>query len=82
MFDKGRNCEGSGTVLTSLMTFRYRLIDEHGSDLGPLASSRSDWQPGEQFSRRHGETLEVVGVVDADDEHRELFRAYIVVRRA
>ena len=64
------------------MTFRYRLIDEQGSDLGPLASPRSDWQPGEQLSRRHGETLEVVGVVDADDEHRELFRAYIVVRRA
>ena len=64
------------------MTFRYRLIDEQGSDLGPLASPRSDWHPGEQLSRRHGETLEVVGVVDADDEHRELFRAYIVVRPA
>jgi hypothetical protein len=62
------------------MTFRYRLIDEHGADLGPLASQRVDWQPGERLSRRHGEMLEVVGVVDVDDERRELFRAYIVVR--
>ena len=64
------------------MTFRYRVVDEYGADLGPLASQRSDWQPGEQLSRRHGETLEVVRVVDVDDEHRELFRAYIVVRAA
>jgi hypothetical protein len=64
------------------VTFRYRLIDEHGADLGPLASQRSEWRPGERLSRWHGETLEVVGVVDVDDEHRELFRAYIVVRRA
>ena len=64
------------------MTFRYRLIDEHGADLGPLASERSDWRTGERLARRHGETLEVVGVVDVDDAHRELFRAYIVVRPA
>jgi hypothetical protein len=64
------------------MTFRYRLIDEDGADLGPLASPRSDWVPGEQLSRRHGETLEVLGVVEVDDEHQELFRAYIVVRPA
>jgi hypothetical protein len=62
------------------MTFRYRLIDEHGADLGPLASQRVDWQPGERLSRRHGETLEVLRVVDVDEAHAELFRAYIVVR--
>jgi hypothetical protein len=64
------------------MTFRYRLIDEHGADLGPLASPRLVWQTGELLSRRHGEKLEVLRVVDVDDEHRELFRAYLVVRPA
>jgi hypothetical protein len=64
------------------MTFRYRLIDEHGADLGPLASQRLEWLPGERLARRHGEELEVLQVVDVDDEHRELFRAYIVVRPA
>ena len=61
------------------MTFRYRLIDEDGTDLGPLASDRSNWHPGERLSRWHGERLEVVSVVEAD-ELTELFRAYIVVR--
>ena len=61
------------------MTFRYRRIDEEGADLGPLASYRSEWQPGERLSRWHGERLEVVSVVEAD-ELTELFRAYIVVR--
>ena len=49
------------------MTFRYRLIDEDGADLGPLASYRSEWQPGERLSRWHGERLEVVSVVEADE---------------
>ncbi len=61
------------------MTFRYRLIDENGADLGPLASHRAEWQPGERLSRWHGERLEVVSVVEVD-EQTELFRAYLVVR--
>jgi hypothetical protein len=61
------------------MTFRYRLIAEDGADLGPLASYRAEWHPGERLSRWHGERLEVVSVIEAD-EHTELFRAYIVVK--
>jgi hypothetical protein len=62
------------------MPYRYRLIDEQGTDLGPLASQRLDWHPGERLARSHEETLEVVRVVEVDDAHAELFRAYIVVR--
>ncbi len=61
-----------------MTTFRYRLIDETGDDLGPLASRRSEWQQGERLLRCHGEKLTVVRVVDAEDINE--FRGYIVVR--
>jgi hypothetical protein len=61
------------------MPFRYRLIDESGEDLGPLASKRSDWSPGEKLSRSNGESLLVVRVVPV--EPQELFTAYLLVRR-
>ena len=58
---------------------RYRLLDEAGNDLGPLASQRSAWNVGERVSRWHTDELEVVGVVEA--EQHEPFNAYLVVRR-
>jgi hypothetical protein len=61
------------------MTFRYRLIDETGEDLGPLASKRSNWLPGEKLSRWHGESLMILRVVPV--EPQELFTAYLLVRR-
>lgn len=60
------------------MPVRYRLIDEDGNDLGPLASRRADWRVGERVSRWHGEELEVLNVVEA--ENHEGFSGYIVVR--
>jgi hypothetical protein len=56
---------------------RYRLVDETGVDLGPLASRRSSWAPGDEVARRHGERLLVVEVVEAFQGD---VRAYIVVR--
>ena len=60
--------------------FRYRVIDEDGSDLGPLASQRGEWSSGDRLSRWHGEKLEVVSFVDA--EEHEPFDGYIIVRTA
>lgn len=57
--------------------FRYRLVDEAGHDLGPLASQRSVWNKGERLSRWHGDQLEVVNVVEAEED--EQFHGYLVV---
>ena len=59
--------------------FRFRLLDETGNDLGPLATPRSEWTEGERLSRWHGDELEIVGVVEA--EEHEPFHGYLVVRR-
>jgi hypothetical protein len=60
------------------MPHRFRLVDEAGNDLGPLASRRSVWPAGERISRWHGEELEVISTVPADDAGE--LRGYIVVR--
>jgi hypothetical protein len=60
------------------MPHRFRLIDEAGNDLGPLASRRSDWAAGERVSRWHGEELEVMSVIQAEDDRG--ITGYIVVR--
>lgn len=60
------------------MPYLFRLLDPDGNDLGPLASRRCDWQPGERVSRWHGEELEIIRVVDHLDEVG--FHGYIVVR--
>jgi hypothetical protein len=59
--------------------FRFRLLDEAGDDLGPLATQRSTWCEGERLSRWHGDQLEVVSVVEA--EEHDPFHGYLVVRR-
>ena len=62
------------------MPYRYRLIDEQGNDLGLLASRRARWPVGavgERVSRWHGEELEVVNFVAANDG--DGFHGYIVV---
>jgi hypothetical protein len=59
---------------------RYRLIDEaSGADLGPFASTRLAFQPGETIERGSGELLELVTVVPPENEN---FRAYLIVRRS
>lgn len=60
------------------MPFRYRLIDESGNDLGPLASRRGKWPAGERVTRLHGEELEVVNFVPTNDDAG--FHGYVVVR--
>jgi hypothetical protein len=59
------------------MPYRYRLVDESGNDLGPFASRRTLWVVGERLSRSHGEELEVVNFVRAEDGDR--FHGYVVV---
>jgi hypothetical protein len=61
------------------LVYRYRLIDETGADLGPLASKRADWQPGERLSRWHGEELVVVTVVPVEAPSEVL--AHLVVKQ-
>ena len=60
------------------MPYRFRLIDEAGNDLGPLASRRGEWTPGERVSRWHGERLEIVNVVQTEDAGE--IAGYIVVK--
>lgn len=57
-------------------TFRYRLIDRDGLDLGPFVASHPDWQPGGIIPRPDG-YLRVVAVVEPETD--EVFRAYLVV---
>ena len=59
------------------MSYRYRLIDEEGNDLGLLASRRARWPVGERVSRWHGEEFEVVNFVAANDG--DCFDGYVVV---
>ena len=61
-----------------LTAFRYRLLDESGADLGPLASQRRDWSPGDRVARWHGEALVVLSVVEADEGDN--VHGYLVVR--
>ena len=56
---------------------RYQLIDDHGNDLGPLASRRANWPVGVRMSRWQGEELEVVNFVPFDSE--DGVRGYVVV---
>jgi hypothetical protein len=61
--------------------FRYRLLDEDGTDLGPFVTSAPNWRPGHKI--RHGGVVvfEVVEVVDAEDEDGpEGLRGYLIVR--
>ena len=59
------------------MPYRYRLIDQHGNDLGSLASRRARWPVGERVSRWHGEELEVINFVASNDG--DGFDGYVVV---
>jgi hypothetical protein len=68
----------SGTR-TPARHFRFRLLDEQGNDLGPLATKRGTWQQGEQLSRWHGDDLEVVRVVPT--ESHEPIDGFLVVKR-
>jgi hypothetical protein len=59
--------------------YRFRLLDETGNDLGPLATQREAWDAGDRLSRWHGDDLEVVRVVEAEDH--DPFYGYLVVKR-
>ena len=56
-----------------MSSFRYRLIDMDGSDLGPLVSS-TDWPVGGLMKTAHG-YLRIAAVVETE----EAFHAYLVV---
>jgi hypothetical protein len=58
--------------------YRYRLIGRDGVDLGPLISSRADWQPGALITGVAGE-LRLTAVVEA--EAGQDFQAYLVVEQ-
>jgi hypothetical protein len=61
--------------------FRYRLLDEDGTDLGPFVTAEPSWQTGQVIYYSHGAVLEVVRVVDTDDnEDPDGVRGYLVVR--
>ena len=60
------------------MTYRFRLLDENGDDLGPLVSRRRLWSVGEQLSRWHGDQLRIINVIPAEDS--DDFVAYLVLR--
>jgi hypothetical protein len=59
--------------------YRFRLLDETGNDLGPLATQPDAWDAGDRLSRWHGDELEVVRVVEA--EEHDPFHGYLVVKR-
>ena len=61
------------------MPFRYRLLDGHGNDVGPLIAKR-DWRVGDQISRSHGEDLVIIAIVAPEADAG--FRAYLVVAPA
>jgi hypothetical protein len=60
------------------VTYRFRLLNEAGEDLGPLAARRNSWAVGDKFSRFHGERLTIIRVV-ATEPH-DPFDAYLIVR--
>lgn len=62
------------------MAFRFKLIDEDGTDLGAFATSEPDWLPGHRIHRGPGDSLEVVRVVPAEDGND--VNGYLVVRAA
>jgi hypothetical protein len=71
--------ETGGEIAESVPQFRFRLLDQEVNDLGPLATKRDAWQPGERLSRWHGDELEVVRVVYA--EAHEPIHGFLVVKR-
>jgi hypothetical protein len=59
-------------------SFRYRLIDSDGSDLGPFVASHAHWQPGGLIPHADG-YLRIVAVVEPLTD--EAFQAYLVVEK-
>lgn len=49
------------------MSFRFRLMNEDGADLGPFATSEPNWSPGHRIQRGPGDALEVLRVVAAEE---------------
>ena len=49
------------------MSFKFRLFDVGGSDLGTFATSEPNWSPGHQIQRGPDDALEVVRLVAAED---------------
>ena len=49
------------------MSFKFRLFDVGGRDLGTFATSEPNWSPGHQIHRGPDDALEVVRLVTAED---------------
>jgi hypothetical protein len=64
--------------MRDMPAYRYRLIASDGLDLGPLISSRTDWQPGTTITGVAGD-LRVTAIVEA--EAGKDFHAYLVVEQ-
>jgi hypothetical protein len=45
--------------------FRFGLLDEDGTDLGPFVSSSPDWKRGDHIPFADGYMLEIVQLVDS-----------------
>jgi hypothetical protein len=62
------------------VSFRFRLIDAEGRDLGPLVSQARHWAVGQPVQRGSGDELVVTAVVPPEDAMD--FIAYLVVEPA
>jgi hypothetical protein len=66
-------------LMRCVYRYRYRLVDEAtAADLGPLISARLTFASGETITRRSGEKVEIVNVVEPENDN---FRTYVIVRR-
>ena len=46
------------------MSFRYRLLDAEGNDLGLFVSKRNDWTPGNRKGRSKGEDMVITAMFE------------------
>ncbi len=59
------------------MSFRYRLVDADGTELGPFISKRRDWKPGERLAQSKGAKMVITAVIEPEADAD--FEAYLVV---
>jgi hypothetical protein len=59
------------------MSFKFRLFDVGGTDLGTFATNEPNWAPRHRIQRGPGDALEVVGLVGAEDGNE--VNGYLVV---
>jgi hypothetical protein len=61
--------------------FRFRLLDEDGTDLGPFVATVPRWQPGQVIHYGPSVVLKVVRVVDVEGAYGpDNLRGYLVLQ--